>query len=58
MVVLVSVTILNVGISTSLILGAAWSLASYQIFILAAIEGMAIYFAYNASKWREPNVTF
>jgi hypothetical protein len=58
MVVLVSVMLLNVGISTSLILGAAWSLASYQIFILAVIEGLAIYFSYSQSKCREPTDTF
>jgi len=57
MVVLVAVTLLNVGISTSLILGAAWSLAGYQIFILALIEGLAVYFSFSQSKCREPAVT-
>ena len=57
MVVLVSVTLLNVGISTSLILGAAWSLAGYQVFILAVIEGLAVYLSFSQSKCREPAVT-
>ena len=54
MVVLVSVTLLNVGISTSLLLGAAWPLAGYQIFILVVIEGLAVYFSYSQRKCREP----
>ena len=58
MVVLVSVTCLNMGISTSFILGAAWSLASYQIFILVVIEGLAIYFAYRQRNRRESTVTY